>query len=441
MKAETRKISIRELTDGTYSVNEDGTLVDYESAGNAEDFGALAMNGTLVVRPSYQRNFVWSLRQQQKLIESILKGWMINPLVFAKVGDHYECVDGQQRTLSLCNYRYNLIDYLDNAPFANHSKKHQDAFLDYELDVRIVEYDNDVEKIEHFTAINQPITVLTRQELRNATYNGTFVESLKDWFGRRTCKMKRNGFADKYIKLTDVRNGVTYDKVDRQELTEIAILWTLVLTDDDLYGRLMMSGNKDHSLDVDKDEIYDTLIRNYMRAHKDDFNANEVVNNFMNIITWIDNTFGSFTNNQMRNVKNWAYLYRTYKNVKFDTVRMSSQLRSLMSDPEIHHKHSIPEFLLITNSNPNLSNEEIDGYAHKMLSLQSFPEDMRRNAYYNQSGKCADCGEPLAIEYLEPHHIVAWSLGGKTIPENLVMLCPHCHGLRHNYRKVNKESA
>lgn len=441
MKAESKKISIRELTDGTYSVNEDGSLVDYESAGNATDFGALAMNGTLIVRPSYQRNFVWSLKQQQKLIESILKGWMINPLVFAKVGDHYECVDGQQRTLSLCNYRYNLIDYLDNAPFANHSRKHQDSFLNYELDVRVIEYESDDEKIEHFTAINQPITVLTRQELRNATFNGPFVEALKDWFGRRNCKMKRNGYADKYLKLTDVKNGITYDKVDRQELTEIAILWTLVLTDDDLYERLKVSSNKDHSLDVERDDTYDVLIRNYMRKHKNDVTANEVVKNFKAIIEWIENTFGGTTNNSMRNVKNWAYLYRTYKDIRFDTVRTASKLNELMDDPEIHHKHSIPEFVLRTASNPNLSNEEIDGIAHEMLSLASFPDYMRRDAFYKQGEKCADCGERFAIDSLEPHHIVAWSLKGKTTPDNLVMLCPHCHGLRHNYRKMNRVSA
>lgn len=53
-------------------------------------------------------------------------------------------------------------------------------------------------------------------------------------------------------------------------------------------------------------------------------------------------------------------------------------------------------------------------------------------------GRCQDCGNPAPFinkntndPFLEVHHIVPLSEGGKDILENVVALCPNCHRKRH----------
>ena len=48
-------------------------------------------------------------------------------------------------------------------------------------------------------------------------------------------------------------------------------------------------------------------------------------------------------------------------------------------------------------------------------------------AYEAQGHKCAHCGREFAFESMQGDHIVPWSKGGKTTPDNLQMLCCECN--------------
>lgn len=67
-----------------------------------------------------------------------------------------------------------------------------------------------------------------------------------------------------------------------------------------------------------------------------------------------------------------------------------------------------------------------------------------RNAYVSEfvkrqaKGICQDCQKPAPFivkntdnPYLETHHIIALSVGGKDNVENVIALCPNCHRKRH----------
>ena len=49
-------------------------------------------------------------------------------------------------------------------------------------------------------------------------------------------------------------------------------------------------------------------------------------------------------------------------------------------------------------------------------------------AYEIQLGVCPRCKGHFEYEEMEGDHIVPWSKGGKTVPENLQMLCRRCNG-------------
>ena len=77
---------------------------------NNDEQGIRGYNGLLDIRPPYQREFIYSEDEQQKVINTILNGYPLNIMYWVKRNDDaeypYEVMDGQQRTLSLCVIRY-----------------------------------------------------------------------------------------------------------------------------------------------------------------------------------------------------------------------------------------------------------------------------------------------------------------------------------------------
>jgi len=69
----------------------------------------------------------------------------------------------------------------------------------------------------------------------------------------------------------------------------------------------------------------------------------------------------------------------------------------------------------------------------KHLSIRTFTDSMKREAYEKQGGICSSCGKQFDIEEMEADHIDPWSIGGKTTANNCQMLCKSC-----NRRKSNK---
>ena len=70
------------------------------------------------------------------------------------------------------------------------------------------------------------------------------------------------------------------------------------------------------------------------------------------------------------------------------------------------------------------------GVRREKLNPRIFDDDEKRAAYEKQKGICPKCGGHFGFEEMEEDHIVPWSKGGKTVPENLQMLCRRCNGLK-----------
>lgn len=65
------------------------------------------------LKPDFQRDLVWNKEKQQKLIDSIMRGWHIPPIHLVKIEgkDYYEVLDGKQRLSSVFSF------YKDEFPF------------------------------------------------------------------------------------------------------------------------------------------------------------------------------------------------------------------------------------------------------------------------------------------------------------------------------------
>lgn len=158
----------------------------------------------------YQREFVYKDKQRDEVIRTVMKGLPLNVMYWVDRGEQYEddpdepryeVLDGQQRTISLCEYvdgSFSVDDkYFDNLP----SDK-QKQILDYQLFVYVCE-GTDSEKLDWFRIINIAGEQLTDQELRNAVYAGSWVSDAKRYFSKTGCAAST--LADDYLKGSSIR--------------------------------------------------------------------------------------------------------------------------------------------------------------------------------------------------------------------------------------------
>ena len=90
MEIKLHEIKVRDVVEGYVDNQEDG-VVGY--------------GGKLDIRPPYQREFVYKEKQRNAVIETINKGFPLNVMYWAKNDDgSFEILDGQQRTISFCQY-------------------------------------------------------------------------------------------------------------------------------------------------------------------------------------------------------------------------------------------------------------------------------------------------------------------------------------------------
>lgn len=347
------------------------------------DDGVFAYSGRLAVRPPYQREFVYDDEQAEAVIQTVLKGFPLNVIYWVKVDeDAYEILDGQQRTLSVMQYLKHQFSisiggqkyYWDSLPDDKY-----DAIMDYEFMVYICEGEES-EKLEWFKVVNIAGAKLTDQELRNSVYTGAWLSDAKRYFSKRNCPAK--ALAGKYI---------TGDP-NRQELLEKV-----------LKGICEYEGIKE--------------VTEYMAQHKADVDANRLWQYFQDVIHWIEKIFPKYFSD-MKGL-DWFHFYNKYHNRTYNSAVMAAETKRLHEDEEVQKSKGIYEFLLC---------RDIDPFAGRLLNLRAFDKRDKLAAYSKQGEICAACKKHFDFEEMEGDHIIPWSKGGHTQPDNCQMLCKACNG-------------
>lgn len=177
---------------------------------NQED-GVVGFGGKLNIRPPYQREFVYNDAQRSAVIDTITKLFPLNTMYWAVTSDGFEIIDGQQRTISICQYVDGIFSY-KNRYFHNLQQDEKEAILEYKLTVYICQ-GSDSEKLDWFRTINIAGEKLTEQELRNAVYAGSWTANAKRYFSKTQCAAWQ--LSEKYMNGSPIR----------QDYLETAIAW------------------------------------------------------------------------------------------------------------------------------------------------------------------------------------------------------------------------
>jgi 5-methylcytosine-specific restriction endonuclease McrA len=353
-----KEISIREITNGYIDTQEEG-VVGY--------------GGLLNIRPKYQREFIYDDKKRDAVIDTIIQGYPLNVMYWVKNSDgSFELMDGQQRTVSFCQYVNNDFSLNDRA-FFNLTTPEKDKILNYRCMIYICEGNED-EKLAWFRIINIAGVRLTDQELRNAMYTGPWLTDAKKHFSKTGCA--GYNLANKYVTGNPIR----------QEYLEKAIEWK-----------------------IDSESL--PTIEKYMSIHQGDINANELWLYFLAVIEWIKVIFPKYQN-EMKGIE-WGILYNKFHSTMYDSKKMEKQIALLRIDDEVTNKKGIYAFLL--------SGDE------RTLNLRPFTQSQKIEMYERQKGICPACHKRYVYEQMEGDHIKPWHLGGKTDISNGQMLCIDCN--------------
>lgn len=356
MKIELIEILIRDLVKG-YKDNDEG--------------GVIAYGGNLDIRPPYQREFIYKDKQRDAVIDTITKNFPLNVMYWAVRGNgNFEVIDGQQRTISICQYiegdfSVKIGSFHENRSYHNLQNNEKEKILNYKLMVYLCS-GTDSEKLEWFKTINIAGEKLSDQELRNAVYHGSWVSDAKRHFSKSNCPA--SGIAKDYLT----------GAVNRQEYLEKAIDW-------------ISNGN----------------IEDYMSKNQHEANSNELWLYFQSVILWVKAVFPKYRK-EMKGIE-WGFLYNDFKEQKFDSNKLEKEISKLMEDEDVGSKKGIYDYVLTRKE--------------KYLNIRAFTPNQKREAYERQKGICPICKEEFDIEKMEADHITPWHEGGKTIPINCQMLC------------------
>jgi hypothetical protein len=339
-----------------------------------DEEGVYGYGKLLNIRPPYQREFVYSDKKRDAVIDTLFKGFPLNTMYWAKTNEGFEIIDGQQRTISICQFITGAFSYKGRY-FHNLQDDEKENILNYELTVYICDGSNS-EKLKWFETINIAGEELTKQELRNAVFSGSWVSDAKRYFSKSGCPAYNIGKA--YISGNPIR----------QDYLETAIDW------------------------VSRHNIDDYMGKNQSKDTAEDFWGI-----FKDIIDWVSSNF-PVKRLEMKGV-NWGELYWDFRNKEIDPSSLEEEIKLLFLDEEVTNSKGIYHYVLYRSE--------------KFLNIRNFSKIQKTKAYERQNGICAICKKHFELNEMEADHITPWSEGGKTELDNCQMLCKE-----DNRRKSNK---
>lgn len=363
--------TVRQLVDGFHEDFETGKVV--------------AFGGKLVLSPPWQREYVYGRKQAQAVIETIVNNAPLSNMYWTSNADGtMECLDGRQRSQSICQFVHNQwsVNFRGNSVnFRGLPTDIKERILNYELQVYEVK-GKESDKLAWFETINIPGSPLTSQELRNSIFTGTWLTAAKEYFSK-----PNGGAANRFGYLT---GGVA----NRQEILEIALTW--------------ITGSEDK-------------ITEYMSEHREDENADELINYFEKVCAWAEEIIGNddaparVKLGKSKKGDDWGTLYRKYHDTfVIDREKIEMQLKELKMDDEVNEKPN-GFYPYIISGNPHC------------LFQRQYSKAMKEKKYIEQQGICPVCGKHYALSAMEGDHVIAWRDGGKTTYDNLQMLCKDCN--------------
>ncbi len=189
------------------------------------------------LQPDFQRGDVWPLQKRQKLVDTILRGWIVPPILLLSSdgGGRSLVLDGQQRLAAIRDFKEDHfpidgtiqprnigVECFDGCTYSSLPREAQKSFDKHTLRIFEVTDYKPEEPAEIFFRLNQPMP-LTSAEKRNA-FMGPLRDQIRDLV--EVCKAHHPlqsilGFSNSRMAYDDVlarmactlENGTLWQKI------------------------------------------------------------------------------------------------------------------------------------------------------------------------------------------------------------------------------------
>lgn len=286
---------------------------------NISWFWDLYQRGLLDLDPPFQRRSIWSQRYREDFIDTILLDYPAPAIfLFATVSESgttaYQLVDGKQRLTTIFDFVQDEFPVSDKSTVSSQRGIYFNKF-GVDDKVKFWEYDFSVEYLPTndetvisgiFDRLNRNVSKLTRQELRHAKYDGSFItlaEDLADWMAPR--------FDDNFPRIA---------AASRRQMKDVEFVATLLL--------LLEEGPRSYSQDMldkafnDREDVYDDTI--------------DVENRFRDAVNYLD---------EVRNIQHGHLLTQSRYRNQADYYSLFGAVAALQKEGDAPTTHEANERL------------------------------------------------------------------------------------------------
>ncbi|MDR1517179.1 MAG: HNH endonuclease [Dysgonamonadaceae bacterium] len=114
----------------------------------------------------------------------------------------------------------------------------------------------------------------------------------------------------------------------------------------------------------------------------------------------------------------WGGLHRKYSANSYNPADIDAEISKLYANSDVDSKKGVFEFVL--KPDKTIADD-------RLLSKRVFDDTDKATKYEQQNHRCAICGAEFVLENMHGDHITPWSAGGRTVLDNLQMLCRDCN--------------
>jgi hypothetical protein len=188
----------------------------------------------IILNPDFQRNPVWTKKQNAELIESILMNVPLPVFYFFEKKDgKKQIVDGRQRLTAIFDYMNNkftlgklkILKDFSYKKFSSLAPVYQSSIEDYQILAYVIQPPTPERvKFDIFDRVNRGGTSLNNQEMRNALYQGKATDLLnklskEPYFLKATGQaVKPARMKDKYVILRFLGFYILFAAKDKENL-------------------------------------------------------------------------------------------------------------------------------------------------------------------------------------------------------------------------------
>lgn len=398
-------------------------------------------DGTLIIRPDYQRKFVMDNKLSSRLVESILMDVPIPVIYIAEERNGtYSVIDGQQRLTSFVSFikgkfpsgkdfslsSLKVLTELNKKKFVELDRSLQQKINTTTLHTIIIKKESQEDiKFEIFERLNTGSVRLNEDEIRNVVYRGNYVKLLADLEEDET-----------FHKL------VSKDNYKKRMIYRGMILRFFALSEKTYINykpSIKQFCNKElrdnRNMTNDKQREYRERFKKCLDLVNNVFGENAFKRFVLDDSNNRNGKWNSNLNMSLFDIQMCGFVnYEKYQVLpKADLIRES--LMHLMT-----HNDKFIESIEISTSDKNPLQTRFKIWFETLDKIiENTDSEPRTFSYsikkqlFNQDATCKICGQQiLTIDDVETDHIIPFSEGGRTTLENAQITHRFCNRQKSN---------